>query len=291
MTIDIFTALTRVEAAEENIITPENEKILAWMALMQHYGAPTRLLDWSYSFFVALFFAIESSHGDAALYAIDARWSNEESRNQLPDPGGAERAIAKDPYFAKPATFQSVFSREPSIALVYRLNTFFVNTRLAVQQGLFLCPGAIEHGFEQNLDALRPPSASSEAPVLYKLKICRNMHQDALAELGHMNIGRHSLFSGLDGLAQSLQQYLRYSDRLYPPWRKKVGGRPFAGWSRWEGWTDEADDFQSSFGRSTVVKDFRPLCGSQRQRRLAGLIPDDSSLQPQVSRATHCKLQ
>ena len=54
---------------------PKKQDHLEWMALMQHHGAPTRLLDWSYSFFAALFFAIEApANCGCAVWAINTEW-------------------------------------------------------------------------------------------------------------------------------------------------------------------------------------------------------------------------
>src|SRR5262245_17600391 len=50
--------------------TPEEGETLEWLALMQHHGAPTRLLDFSWSPYVATFFALERATADAAIWAI-----------------------------------------------------------------------------------------------------------------------------------------------------------------------------------------------------------------------------
>ena len=53
---------------------PDDEDIIEWLSLIQHYHGQTRLLDFTYSFFVALYFAIVDNLKDrchAAVYILN----------------------------------------------------------------------------------------------------------------------------------------------------------------------------------------------------------------------------
>jgi len=125
---------------------------LEWLSLMRHHGAPTRLLDWSYSIFVAAFFALASSERGHPCYiwAIDTVWLNdrasatknglEKNKNERDKTGSHFRE-----HFINPRDQKAFVSTETPMRL---------NKRLTMQRGVFLCPGKVEDRFVDNLNGL-----------------------------------------------------------------------------------------------------------------------------------------
>src|SRR5580704_13751616 len=50
---------------------PDLDDDLQWLALMQHHGAPTRLIDFTWSPYVAAFFALERTISDGVVLAMN----------------------------------------------------------------------------------------------------------------------------------------------------------------------------------------------------------------------------
>jgi hypothetical protein len=187
---------------------PSSVAKIEWLALMQHHGAPTRLLDFTYSIYIATYFAIEHADGDAAVWALNGSWALRHSAELFRAMGKDNEDIRQLQQRFTAETDEQIaerlFMTSPLALAACPLNSFRLNERLRIQKGVFLVPGTIEATFMDNLYSL--PGHDDPANIV-RLIIPRNLRALLLRNLFGMNITRTSLFPGLDGFAQSLGVY------------------------------------------------------------------------------------
>jgi len=199
---------------------PDKESIVEWLSIMQHHGAPTRLLDFSYSVYVAAYFALEDAQSDCVIWALDGPWVLQRAAALLKAAGKKQTAtmfkLLNDDRENLPA---SLFMTRPYVSAVWPINPFRLNERLRVQQGSFLLQGDISKPFFANLSAL------SAQPIdkILRIVIPDALRIQALRHLWSMDISRAALFPGLDGFARSLG----VNHSLFNP--PKWGGSPLRG--------------------------------------------------------------
>jgi len=187
------------------ISTPPNKNDnMQWLALMQHHGSPTRLLDWTYSFFVATYFAFETAKLDSycAIWMIDYDWLREKTKESVPD--YIRSFIEKDEDIKKPKTVKAIIDNSPPSSTVCRINPFHLNERLVLQQGTFLVPGDVTKSFMDNFYGLCSSETSRDHFVKVILHADLSFTKEAISELHRMNINTSTLFPGIDGFAKSL---------------------------------------------------------------------------------------
>jgi hypothetical protein len=184
------------------------------MALMQHHGAPTRLLDFTYSFYVAAYFALEPFGEEPTVWCLNGRWCRARAAAIAGVAPIAERERTRDE-----ASFRRLFMEPSPRRFVLPENPFPLHRRLIIQQGVFACPADVSASFLENLD---PGQAeASDALVRLRLALEPGAWRAALAEFSRMNIDRASLFPGLDGFAQSLQLRIPLYQRVAAAWAEE----------------------------------------------------------------------
>jgi hypothetical protein len=201
------------------------ESKLYCLSLMQHHGSPTRLLDWTYSPYVALYFALQYAQ-DArdpdepfSIWCLDSKWcwnAAEKTCKIRPVDKGKNPVHLRrlDKNRQKDPTFETLYMRMPAQKLVCPENPYFFHSRLLSQRGVFLCPGDISISYEDNLLTMVNKDGTKGRIIKFCCLWNRSERQEALDTLNYMNISRTSLFPGIDGYAQSLKYRLPFFENL-----------------------------------------------------------------------------
>jgi hypothetical protein len=208
---------------------PDENNFIEWLGIIQHYGGPTRLIDFTTSIHVAAFFALEEqSQTEPVIWAINEiviRSLFEQQLQTLPRiPLEYEDAVRGG------EIFNALFSKEMQGYLVGVVAPAVLHERLIAQKGLFLCSLNTNHTFVENLFGMFDLDVASmkhhvdmgtynnafagrviqtlqRSPVI-KMILDSDMRVEALVDLAQRGITSASLFPGLDGSARSLKQEL-----------------------------------------------------------------------------------
>ena len=179
-------------------LLPVNRNTWDILFLMQHHGIPTRLLDWTESLEVALYFALKDSHPDeaAAIWLLDpfglnlAAYKNDENKEiieylDISYPDGYDKLFIDD-------DFKKCRKKFPNTIIAIGANP--PNTRIHAQKGAF----TIHKNLETPLEKLFPD-------YVKKIVIEPELFVSIRQFFRLTGISEFSLFPDLDGLARFIR--------------------------------------------------------------------------------------
>ncbi len=175
-----------------------------WYFTMQHFGAPTRLLDWTEGVLIALYFAVRDSRGarDAAIWALDPWWLNKRvvgEREVVPP--GAEIGISKHDADRYSPWLPDRYSGSDLPELPVGVYPTHSARRISTQRSCFTIHGS-------NADGLEKLAGESDAHIA-KVTIPRTEVSRIKEELKVSGIDEVTIFPDLDGLGRFLTTVLQ----------------------------------------------------------------------------------
>jgi len=170
-----------------------------WYFLMQHFGTPTRLLDWTDGALIALYFAVKAQKKfkNAAVWMLDPEWLNTEVLKKL-DPDNYLSGVLLPDWREVSDWFPEPFEEPLHVVLPIAVDPPHVARRVSVQRSRFTIHGRSKRG----LDVLAQGLSNTR---LVKMMIPNKVGKDILRNLSTCGIVETSVFPDLEGLSRELE--------------------------------------------------------------------------------------
>jgi hypothetical protein len=210
-----FEILTKFQKAAAPHLKFLPAHFLEWLSIAQHYGVPTRLLDWTMSPLAALYFALEK-HVEEDISENAVVW--------VLDSKGEE--LVHDATYTSFRKWQEWFTEsEFSNTCIYHPTHLAV--RVNSQQGCFTIHRPPEHwndfiAIEDSVRSGNPNDEDSPKNKLRKILIPAKLCSKLWVELNSTGINRYTLFPDLDGLGAKFRLDVKGNKRIYyQDWDKR----------------------------------------------------------------------
>lgn len=170
------------------------------LLLMQHYGAPTRILDWTQSPWVAAYFACNNHLGDdGCIWIVDVELLDKRSREMFP----YQHPLMHVRYGGLDAWRQVAHGTNDDLFVFFAQ---VKNPRMIAQASLFTASTSLGVDHAKVIDSLLISNPGAATRVTVRTRIKPVM----LQRLAQMNVGSASLFPGIDGVCRYIHEVLKW---------------------------------------------------------------------------------
>lgn len=185
------TLITRFKQNALSLLEQQPKTEWEWLFVMRHHGIPTRLLDWSESPLVALYFSVCSEpNSDGSIWMLLPIALNMEANIQQIHPSeipGFDDDPVLNNYLPSTLAQEQRSSLFPAAAIASR-NT----RRIQAQHGVF----TISHRDKTFIEEI------GNKRHVWRIIIPKNKKNNIMNELSFLNIDKLSLFPELDNVAK-----------------------------------------------------------------------------------------
>jgi hypothetical protein len=181
-----------------------------WLFLSQHYGVPTRLLDWTEGALLALYFAINRSNTNPRVYMLNPHKLNDLSGSQNIPPnyplsffrgGSLYVALAwqNRNLNSEQVKLRDEIGLKQDIPLAFPAT--YQDHRMIAQRSCFTIHGTMLSPIQDILSKYRVEITD----YIFEYKVDRNAKESLLWDLSILGVSAATIFPDLDHLAQDLK--------------------------------------------------------------------------------------
>ena len=169
------------------VVHGQDSSDLQLLAELQHFGAPTGLLDFTWNPLVAMWFASQDDSENGKLFSINTN-----------NPGYVYRLLEDEANQDISNIFSQQFNTRPSVSFWVPTLSGEAKNRILIQNSVFV---------------IGPPEFTKDDDIVSEITIKKEDKEKMRSELHNLNINEQSLYRDIFGFAQTRGAVLKFTEQ------------------------------------------------------------------------------